>query len=85
MLILQYAKTQITALVVLVYVGILYIIEGERLNKLMKKSNCNPFYSALYIVSEIAVLFDGITAVTVNLLDTVPRAVNLLLHLGMFY
>lgn len=84
MLILQYAKTQITALLVLVYVGILYIIEGERLNKLMNKSNCNPFYSALYIVSEVAVLFDGITAVTVNLLDTVPRTVNLLLHLGMF-
>lgn len=84
MLILQYAKTQIMALLVLIYVGILYIIEGERLNKLMKKSNCNPFYSALYIVSEIAVLFDGITACTVNFLDTVPRTVNLLLHLGMF-
>lgn len=84
MLILQYAKTQITALLVLIYVGILYIIDGERLNKLMNKSNCNPLYSALYIVSEIAVLFDGITACTVNLLDTVPRTVNLLLHLGMF-
>lgn len=82
--ILQYAKTQITALLVLIYVGILYIIEGERLNKLMNKSNCNPIYSALYIVSEIAVLFDGITACTVNYLDTVPRTVNLLLHLGMF-
>ncbi len=82
--ILQYAKTQITALLVLVYVGILYIIEGERLNKVTKKSNCNPLYSALYIVSEIAVLFDGITACTVNFLDTVPRTVNLMLHLGMF-
>ncbi len=84
MIILQWAKTQITALLVLAYVGILYIIEGERLNRVTKKSNCNPLYSALYIVSEIAVLFDGITAVTVNCLDTVPRTVNLLLHLGMF-
>ncbi len=72
------------ALLLLIYVGLLYIKEGNRLNKIAHKSGCNWVYSMLYIVSEVAVLFDGITAATVNLTDKVPRVVNLLLHLGMF-
>ncbi|MGN0963418.1 MAG: HD-GYP domain-containing protein [Clostridia bacterium] len=35
-------------------------------------------------MANFAVLFDGITACTVNLLTFVPRNVNLLLHLGMY-
>ena len=84
MMILQWSKTQIMSLLILMYVGILYIIEGNRLNRVTKKSNCNGIFSALYIVSEIAVLFDGITACTVNYHEQIPRIVNLLLHMGMF-
>ena len=84
MLIIQWSKTQLMALLLLVYVGILYIKEGNKLNKLMNKSNCNAVYSAIYIMSEIAVLFDGITACTINYLDEIPWIVNQLLHLGMF-
>lgn len=84
MMILQWSKTQIMALLILMYVGILYIIEGNRLNRTTHRSNCNGIFSMLYIVSEIAVLFDGITACTVNYQEFIPRTVNLLLHLGMF-
>ena len=35
-------------------------------------------------MSEQAVLFDGITACTINYLEQVPWILNLILHLGMF-
>lgn len=72
------------SLLILMYIGILYIKEGNRLNKITRKSNCNAIYSALYIIVEIAVLFDGITAVTINCPDIVPWSVNLFAHLIMF-
>ncbi|MGN1137547.1 MAG: HD-GYP domain-containing protein [Oscillospiraceae bacterium] len=84
MFILQCCKTQIMSLLLLAYVGILYIKEGNRLNTVTKKSNCCGLFSAMYIVVELAVLFDGITAFTINSPDLVPWSVNLLMHLGMF-
>ena len=84
MIVIQWSKTQIMSLLILMYVGILYIIEGNRLNKITRKTYCNGIFSALFIVSELAVLFDGITACTVNYHDQIPRIVNLLLHMGMF-
>lgn len=82
--ILQWCKMQIMCLLILVYVGITFIRDGNRLNKLTAKSYCNPYFDWLFIVSELAVLFDGITACTVNFLDRVPHGVNLLVHLGMY-
>lgn len=84
MLILQWCKTQITCLLIMAYVGLLYIREGNNLNKITRKSNCNHIFDAMFVVSELAVLFDGITACTVNLLEQVPEIVNLLAHCGMF-
>ena len=84
MIILQWCKMQIMCLLILTYIGIIYMREGKQLNGITKKSNCNPTFDALFIVSELAVLFDGITACTINFLDQVPRIVNLLLHFGMF-
>lgn len=84
MIVLHWAKTQLMFLLLLIYVGVLYIREGNRLNKITRKSGCNPVYSALFIISETAVLFDGITACTVNYTDSVPRTVNLILHLCFF-
>ena len=84
MIILQWCKMQIMCLLILVYIGITYIREGRNLNRMTKKSNCNHLFDAIFAISELAVLFDGITACTINFLDQVPRAVNLLMHLGMF-
>lgn len=84
MIILQWSKTQIMALLLLAYVGIIYIREGNRLNTVARKSSCNRIYSMIYIVTEIAVLFDGITAFTINYLDRIPWTINILAHLAMF-
>lgn len=84
MMILQWCKTQVMCLLIMGYIGIIYIKDGNNLNRLTQKSNCNFIFDILYIVSELAVLFDGITACTVNFTDVIPAAVNYLLHLGMF-
>lgn len=44
MIILQWCKTQIMCLLILVYIGIIYIREGNNLNKLTQKSNCNHIF-----------------------------------------
>ena len=84
MMILQWAKTQIMCLMLLAYIGINYIREGNRLNKVSASFHCNKIFDAFFIVTELAVLFDGITACTVNYIDRIPKIVNLLAHLGMF-
>ena len=82
--ILQRCRMQVMCLLILMYMGCTYIKEGLHLKKVAGKSYCNAWFDACFVVAEIAVLFDAITACTVNALDTVPRAVNLLVHLGMF-
>ena len=84
MIVIQFCKLQIMCLLVLLYIGIVFVKDGNHLNKVAGKSTCNPIYDLIYIVTELAVLFDGITACTVNFTDQVPRVVNLLMHLGMF-
>ena len=84
MILLQWCKTQIMCLLILSYISLVFIREGNHLNRLTQKSNCNSIFDAFFVVSELAVLFDGITACTINFLEQVPRIVNLLLHLGMF-
>lgn len=69
MIVLQWCKTQIMCLLILVYVGVIQIREGNNLKKIATKSNCNVIFDALFLVSELAVLFDGITACTINFLD----------------
>lgn len=84
MIIFDWSKTQIMCLMILAYIGVLFIREGNALNHLSGKQKCNVIFDFLFIVAEIAVLFDGITACTVNYLDEVPRTANILFHLGMF-
>ncbi len=80
----QWCKTQVAALLILAYIEIVYTREGWNLNRLTKKSNCNRFFDLSLTAANLAILFDGATACTVNLLDQVPRTVNLMLHLGMY-
>ena len=84
MMIWQLCKTQVAALLILAYIEIVYTREGWNLNRLTKKSNCNRFFDLSLTAANLAILFDGATACTVNLLDQVPRTVNLMLHLGMY-
>ena len=82
--ILQWCKMQVMCLLILIYVGIMAIKEDANQKKITKKLNCNKFFDLMFVVAEIAVLFDGITACTVNFISQVPDFVNRLLHLGMF-
>ena len=84
MIVLQWCKTQIVCLLILIYVGIYYTKEGNRLNHISQKINCNYLFDALFIVTELAVLFDGITACTINYPQQIPFLINQLSHLGMF-
>ena len=84
MMIWQWCKIQVMAILILAYVEIIYTREGWHLNKLTKKSNCNAMFDWSLVMANFAIAFDGTTACTVNLLDCVSRPVNLLLHLGMY-
>ena len=82
--VIGWCKTQIMCLLILLYIGYTYIKEGNDLKKVAGRSYCNGFFDVSFVVAEIAVLFDAITACTVNYLNEVPRVVNLAVHLGMF-
>ena len=82
--VLMWCKTQIVCLLILGYIGIQFIRDGQQLNHLSGKSNCNHIFDVFFIMTEVALLFDGITACTVNYVDVIPHSVNLVLHLGMF-
>ena len=84
MIVLQWCKMQLMCLVILAYLGLVFLRDGNSLNRISQRTKCSPLFDAMFVIAEIAVLFDGITAVTVNFTDTIPRNVNLLLHLGMF-
>ena len=84
MIIIQWCKPQMICLLILAYIGIVHIIEGNNLNRMAKKSYCNIVFDSLLVITEVAVLFDGITACTINYLDKVPVVLNQIVHLGMF-
>ena len=84
MVILQWCKTQIMCLLILAYIGIIYIKEGNQLIQMNNKMKCNFIFDALFVVTEVGILFDGITACTINFLDQVPRTLNILAHFVMF-
>lgn len=84
MMIWQWCKIQVMALLILVYIEAIYTREGLSLNRITQKSNCNAIFDWSLVNANSALLFDGATACTVNLLDQVPRWLNLLLHAGMY-
>lgn len=84
MIVLQWCKTQVMCLLILAYVGIIFIRDGNQLKKVSPQAKCNTVFDLFFAVSELAILFDGITACTINFPDQVPNIVNLWMHLGMF-
>lgn len=84
MIVFQWCKPQIVCFLVLAYIGIVHLIEGNNVNKRSKKSYCNHVFDTCLIVADIAIIFDGVTACTVNFLDKVPVSINLFFHMGMF-
>ena len=79
--IIQSCKLQIACLLILIYVGILFIKEGNRLDERSGKQLCNKYYDYLFIIGEFCVFFDGLTAFTVNHLELIPNWANGLAHM----
>ena len=84
MFILGWCKAQIACLAILIYIYMMYVNDGRHLNKITGKKGGDPVFNRLFVVAELAVFFDGMTAWSVNCLELLPDWVNLGLHLGMF-
>ncbi|MGM9969415.1 MAG: HD-GYP domain-containing protein [Anaeroplasma sp.] len=76
---MQYAKLQIGCFLIIVFLNAIYIK-----TTLNKKIPCNRYYDFLMIFSPIAVFFDGLTAITVNYLNTINIVWNIIFHLSFF-
>lgn len=72
-------KLQLGCLIILTYFIVTYT--KDTLNH---RVSCSPIFAALLVVTSWAVIFDGITAWTVNHADMVSDGVNLLFH-GLFF
>ena len=76
---MQYFKLQLGCLLIIAYIEISYIRATLR-----GKITCNRLYDALMVVAPWAVLFDGVSAWTVNHMDIVPDIINRGAHLLFF-
>ena len=74
---LEYCKLQIGCLLVLLYVAFVYQEERRRFRI---KRKCSVF-DMLLVLGVTEVLFDGMTAYTVNHLESVSKVVNGVLHM----
>lgn len=72
-------KLQIGCLIIVMYVVISYIR-----NTYHKQVSGNKVFHALLWISPWAIIFDGVTAWTVNHMDVVPEGLNLAFHLMFF-
>ncbi len=78
----QYFRLQFCCLIIMFLLGAVYYFGTKRREK--QKQVCNPIFDAMIFVGDFEILFDGISAVTVNFLDQVPRWLNLVIH-GLFF
>lgn len=74
---MEYCKLQMGCLVVVLYIAFIYIREFRRTGKSLKDS----LFDELLVVGIICIVFDGLTAYTVNHLDTVNQNLNHFLHM----
>ncbi len=74
---MEYIKLQVGCILVIMYIGFVYIKEKIRL----RQQTGSMFFNALLIVGFLTVIFDGITAYTVNHLDDVDSTFNMIVHM----
>lgn len=74
---MENCKLQIGCMIIITYIALVYIRE-QRWYKVNKK---NPMFNGLLIMGTISILFDGLTAYTVNHLQQVNDVLNRLLHM----
>ena len=78
---MNFIKLQIGCLVLVIYLELIYIWQTTGKNA---KVSCNPIFAALMMIIPSLIVFDGLTAWTVNHLDIVPVSLNLFLHAVFF-
>lgn len=74
---MEYCKLQICCIIIVLYIAFNYCIESRKIKKKKKMT----LFEGILIVSIISLVSDGMTAYTVNHLDTIPDWFNRLLHL----
>lgn len=75
---MEHCKLQLGCLILVIFTAFTYYREKVR----YKRSSKPVFFDYLLLLSGICIIFDGLTAYTVNRLDTVDKTLNMLLHLG---
>ena len=78
---MNFIKLQIGCLVLVIYLELIYIWQTTGKNA---KVSCNPIFDALMMIIPCLIVFDGVTAWTVNHLEIVPVSLNLVLHAVFF-
>lgn len=78
---MNFIKLQIGCLVLVLYLELIYIWQTTGKNA---KVSCNPIFDALMMIVPSLIVFDGLTAWTVNHLEIVPVSLNLVLHAVFF-
>ena len=78
---MNFIKLQIGCLVLVLYLELIYIWRTTGKNA---KVSCNPIFDALMMIIPWLIVFDGVTAWTVNHLEIVPVSLNLVLHAVFF-
>ena len=78
---MNFIKLQIGCLVLVLYLELIYIWQTTGKNA---KVSCNPIFDALMMIIPCLIVFDGVTAWTVNHLEIVPVSLNLVLHAVFF-
>lgn len=74
---MEHFKLQLGCLLVVLYVSFIYFLE-KKSYKIKKRE---PIFESLLIVGIFTIIFDGITAYTVNHLEDIPPFLNGIFHL----
>lgn len=74
---MEYCKLQIGCILIITYILFVYVEECKR----FKHKNKFTAFDMMLCVGFVAVLFDGLTAYTVNHLDEVNATLNMILHM----
>ena len=74
---MEYCRLQIGCLLIVAYIGFIYFRECKKYHKKLNSS----IFDEIIILSIVCIIFDGITAGTVNNLETVKPIWNRFLHM----
>lgn len=69
-------KTQIICCIIVFFIGVFYFVSAR------EKTRSHVWYSALLVISFVQLIFDVLSVITVNNLETIPQWINKLVHQG---